>query len=94
MNKQIRNSKRNTEEIRGFECPYYGSSYSPFPAPVKGHPCCYNKNLLLRYHREKQNHHGSLSYHNDQMKSLIDKEYSFGTPKKYATALNHPKEYS
>jgi hypothetical protein len=27
------------------------------------------------------------------MKSLIGKEYSFGTHERYATALNHTKEF-
>lgn len=34
-----------------------------------------------------------FQYHNDQMKSLIGKEYSFGTHERYATALNHTKEF-
>lgn len=34
-----------------------------------------------------------FQYHNDQMKSLIGKDYSFGTHERYATALNHTKEF-
>lgn len=34
-----------------------------------------------------------FQYHNSQMKSLIGKEYSFGTHERYATALNHTKEF-
>lgn len=34
-----------------------------------------------------------FQYHNDQMKSLVGKEYSFGTHERYATALNHTKEF-
>lgn len=34
-----------------------------------------------------------FQYHNDQMKSLIGKEYSFGTHERYATALSHTKEF-
>lgn len=34
-----------------------------------------------------------FQYHNNQMKSLIGKEYSFGTHERYATALNHTKEF-
>lgn len=34
-----------------------------------------------------------FQYHNDQMKSLIGKEYSFGTHERYVTALNHTKEF-
>ncbi len=34
-----------------------------------------------------------FQYHNDQMKSLIGKEYSFGTHERYATALHHTKEF-
>lgn len=34
-----------------------------------------------------------FQYHNVQMKSLIGKEYSFGTHERYATALHHTKEF-
>lgn len=34
-----------------------------------------------------------FQYHNEQMKSLIGKEYSFGTHERYATALSHTKEF-
>lgn len=34
-----------------------------------------------------------FEYHNSQMKSLIGKEYSFGTHERYVTALNHTKEF-
>lgn len=34
-----------------------------------------------------------FQYHNDQMKSLIGKDYSFGTHERYTTALNHTKEF-
>ena len=34
-----------------------------------------------------------FQYHNEQMKSLIGKEYSFGTHERYATALHHTKEF-
>lgn len=34
-----------------------------------------------------------FQYHNDQMKSLIGKEYSFGTHERYGTALHHTKEF-
>lgn len=34
-----------------------------------------------------------FEYHNSQMKSLVGKEYSFGTHERYATALSHTKEF-
>jgi len=34
-----------------------------------------------------------FEYHNQQMKSLIDKDYSLGTYERYCTALNHTKEF-
>jgi site-specific recombinase XerD len=34
-----------------------------------------------------------FEYHNNQMKSLIGKDYSFGTHERYATALSHTKEF-
>lgn len=34
-----------------------------------------------------------FQYHNDQMKSLIDKDYSFGTYERYCTALSHTKDF-
>lgn len=34
-----------------------------------------------------------FQYHNDQMKTLINKDYSFGTYERYCTALNHTKDF-
>lgn len=34
-----------------------------------------------------------FEYHNQQMKSLIDKDYAPGTYERYCTALNHTKEF-
>jgi site-specific recombinase XerD len=34
-----------------------------------------------------------FEYHNEQVKTLIDKEFSFGTYERYCTALNHCKEF-
>jgi site-specific recombinase XerD len=34
-----------------------------------------------------------FQYHNDQMKALINKDYSFGTYERYCTALCHTKEF-
>lgn len=34
-----------------------------------------------------------FQYHNDQIKTLIDKDYSFGTYERYCTAYTHTKEF-
>lgn len=92
-------AKGNTEEIRGLNAHIMAvrtalfQHYNRLLETGKAITADTVKNSYFGITEKSKTIMEVFQYHNNQMKSLIGKEYSFGTHERYATALNHTKEF-